>query len=73
MTFAQQVGRQIAGWAGPATVAAMLMSALLNAFTFAEHVAGLAKAISALLGVMMPVAIYTLTKLAVPLYVNGDR
>ena len=28
---------------------------------------------AAMLGVMMPVAIYTLTKLAVPLHVNGDR
>ncbi len=53
--------RQVARWAGPFTVVAMVMSALLNAFAFAEHVAGLAKAVPMLIGVMMPVAINTLT------------
>ena len=65
--------RQVARWAGPFTIAAMVMSALLNAFAFAEHVSAMAKAVSVLLGSMMPVAIYTLTKLAVLLYLNGDR
>ena len=49
------------------------MSALLKVIAFTQHLSGMAKAFSVLIGVMMPVAIYTLTKLAVPLYLNGDR
>ncbi len=53
--------RQVVRWAGPFTAVAMAVSALLNALAFAEHFTGWAKAVPVLIGIMMPVAIYTLT------------
>lgn len=67
------VRRQVSRLATPYGVVTMGMSAALNGLAFSEHADGLAKALPAMVGVLMPVGIFVLSMIGSELWKNGDR
>lgn len=65
------VGKQIATFAKPAIIGTLVLSALMNAFAFAEAATGVYLTVAAIMiGLAIPALIYALTRVGAAMYID---